>query len=97
MHEGKKPYKCKTCNAGFTNQRGVKNHAMKVHVEKKICPKKPHKCEACNKTYIHEKSLIKHISSVHEKEDKQMKTKTSLDTIYKLWCRDQMRLNIPIS
>ena len=35
VHEGKKPYKCDTCDVKFSSKQGLNRHFAAVHKEKK--------------------------------------------------------------
>ena len=67
VHEGKKPFKCETCDATFarknkfTRKDNLNTHIATVHEEMK-----PFKCDLCNTKFTSKHSLNGHIAAVHE-------------------------------
>ena len=47
VHEGKKPFKCSTCDASFTTKTNL-NATLKCHFESILEGKKPYKCNICD-------------------------------------------------
>ena len=46
QHEGKKPYNCEICNAGFSQNVQLRAHIAVVHQGKS-----PYSCPICNKEF----------------------------------------------
>ena len=60
-NEGKKTFKCHSCESQFTNENDLKDHTQSVHQEEK-----PFECTTCNSKFGKEEDLKNHIASVHE-------------------------------
>ena len=61
VHAGKKPFKCKICDASFYLKRHLNGHIESVHEGKK-----PFKCNICDACFFLKGKLKGHIESVHE-------------------------------
>ena len=63
VHEGKKPFKCETCDATFARKNDFtrKDNLNTVHEEMK-----PFKCHLCNTKFTQKCHLNGHMASVHE-------------------------------
>lgn len=57
MHIEDRPYKCKLCNRGFTEENYLNNH-MRTHMPE---DQKPHECKICKRRFIHMTLLNKHM------------------------------------
>ena len=60
-HEGKRPFTCTICKAGFTDNRNMKRHIKSVHEREKA-----YKCNICEASFVLKYLMKKHIKSVHE-------------------------------
>ena len=61
VHEGKKPFKCVTCNYSCDLESSLQQHVSSVHEGKK-----PFKCDTCNYSSDVREELQQHVASVHE-------------------------------
>ena len=62
VHEGKRSYKCQSCNSKFHSKDGLNRHVITIHEGKK-----PYTCKICNLTFTQSSNLTVHIARVHEK------------------------------
>ena len=60
VHEGKKPFKCETCQASFADKRNLKSHVSVVHEGKKAF-----KCSVCNAEFTLKSPLNTHMATIH--------------------------------
>ncbi len=56
VHEGKRPYCCRTCNATFTCMSNMKRHEKSVHRSQE----RKFKCGQCSRAYLNEANLKRH-------------------------------------
>ena len=61
VHEGTKPFKCDTCDAGFTSKQGLKGHIASIHGGTKSF-----KCTVCDAIFARNTHLSGHMTSIHE-------------------------------
>ena len=61
FHEGKKPFKCATCDEAFSQRSSLKRH-LKIHDHENQC----YKCKFCDKNFSQANSLQSHIETAHE-------------------------------
>ena len=61
IHEGKKPFKCDTCDYSCSEKGSMKKHVSSVHEGKKSF-----KCEVCNSSCSEKSNLNQHVALVHE-------------------------------
>ena len=60
VHEGKKTYDCKICDAQFVAKQVLQKHISKVHEGKR-----PYACKICDTNYATKQGFKVHISRVH--------------------------------
>ena len=60
VHEGKKLFKCKYCETGFSQGGSLKIHIASVHEGKK-----PFKCKNCEASFTQKGNMKTHIASAH--------------------------------
>ena len=61
VHEGKKPFRCVTCDFSFSGLEDLNNHISAIDEGKK-----PFKCVACNISYSGNEDLNKHMNAIHK-------------------------------
>ena len=61
VHEGTKPFKCDTCDAGFTSKQGLEGHVVSIHGGTKSF-----KCTICDAIFAPNTHLSGHMASIHE-------------------------------
>ena len=69
-HDGKKSFKCNSCDFYFATIRYLKHHIASVHDEKKPSDdkKKPFTCSICGVGFSSNHNLKQHIASIHEQK-----------------------------
>ena len=67
IHEGKKPFKCAICDAGFTSKHGMKKHIVAIHEGNK-----PFKCDICNAKFASKQRMKGHIAQQFIKGGKNL-------------------------
>ena len=55
VHKGTKPFKCDTCDAGFTSKQGLKGHIASIHGGTKSF-----KCTACDASFAQKIQMQQH-------------------------------------
>ena len=65
VHEGKKLFKCESCNYSCATKSSMNRHVVFVHEKN---GKKSFKCEICEFTFCHSGKLKNHVAIVHEGE-----------------------------
>ena len=63
VHEGKKPFACKICDASFGKKGNLKKHTESVHEGKK-----PFKCNECDAVFSQKGTLKQHLA-IHGEKD----------------------------
>ena len=63
VHEGKKPFKCDTCDARFALMHHLKSHIASVHEKKRF------NCAKCDASFTQKGHLNIHIKTVHEENE----------------------------
>ena len=63
VHEGKKPFKCESCDYSCSLKGHLNQHVASVHEGKK-----PFKCKTCNHSFSEKGSLKKHVAAIHDKK-----------------------------
>ncbi|GIY09131.1 hypothetical protein CDAR_534981 [Caerostris darwini] len=62
-HTGERPYRCASCDKGFTRKSSLKSHILLLHT---IKPKV--KCPLCDASYTQQHDLRSHMSFIHSGE-----------------------------
>ena len=61
VHEGKRLYKCNTCNTSLASMQGLITHEKAIHKGEKLF-----KCDECGLKHTLKNQLTQHIRQVHE-------------------------------
>ena len=70
VHEGKKPFKCESCDNSYTSKKALTYHIESSHERKKTIF-----CKSCDLSFRLTRALKSHIRSVHEEKDGPAKCK----------------------
>ena len=60
VHEGKKSFKCESCDFSFDLEISLQQHVASLHEGRS-----PFKCESCDNSFDLKSSLQQHVASVH--------------------------------
>ena len=63
VHERKKSFKCKICDARFPQNSDIKRHVASVHEGKKYF-----QCNVCDASFAQNLDLKKYVAMVHERK-----------------------------
>ena len=62
VHEGKRPFKCDTCQTTFSHRTGLNRHVENIHEKNK-----PFRCDICKLRFSRRNCLIRHMESIHDR------------------------------
>ena len=78
VHDGKKPFKCESCDNSFHLKENLQEHVTTVHEGKM-----PFKCDLCDYDCLSKEAMQQHIVSVHEESSGSTSTKQKSNKICK--------------
>ena len=75
VHEGKKPFKCDSCDDSFHLKDTLQQHVATVHDRKM-----PFKCDSCDYGCLSNDDMTQHVASVHEESSGSTSSKSKPKT-----------------